>query len=219
MSDSTASLQGSPIALIKAEPWPEPVSGNDVLDAIAETFSRYVVLPDGAADALALWCASTHVYDLFDCTPRLSISSPDKRCGKTTLRDVISLFVSRPLLAENLTVAVLFRLIESHRPTILADECDSWLRDDGLLRGLLNSGYRRGGKAYRCQGDGFAVRAFEVFAPVVLCGIGALPATLHDRSIEIRLKRAKPLEIRDRFNSRRTHTEQELCRRLIRFCV
>ena len=190
-----------------------------VLNEVAETFSRYVALPDGAADALALWCAHTHVFDVFDCSPRLSISSPDKRCGKTTLREVISLFVARPVLAENLTVAVLFRLIESNRPTVLADECDSWLRDNGDLRGMLNSGHRRTGKAYRCQGEGHAVRAFDVFAPVVLCGIGALPGTLHDRSIVIRLKRAKRDELQKRFDSRRTQHEQELCQKLVRFCA
>ena len=36
------------------EPWPDPVDGAALLDALAASFTRYVVLPDGAADALAL---------------------------------------------------------------------------------------------------------------------------------------------------------------------
>ena len=78
----------------------------------------------------------------------------------------------------------------------MADEYDSWLRDDQELRGLFNAGHRRGGQALRCEGDNHEVRAFRVFGPAVLCGIGALPGTLHDRSIVIRLERAKPGEIR-----------------------
>lgn len=211
-------LQGSDVGLVDVEPWPESVNGSDVLNAVAETFSHYLALPSGAADVLALWCAHAHVYDAFTCSPRLNITSPEKQCGKTTLRDVLAELVPRPLLTENLTVAVLFRLVEAHKPTVLADECDAWLRDNEELRGLLNSGHRRGGMVYRCQGDGHEVRAFNVFAPAILCGIGSLPGTIRDRSIEICLKRAKLGEVRARFDSRHTLREQELRRKLARFC-
>jgi hypothetical protein len=43
--------------------------------------------------------------------------------------------------------------------------------------------------------------------------------TLHDRSIPIRLERAKPDEVRKRFDSRRTGREDELCRKLERWCI
>jgi len=193
------------------------VNGMEVLEQVAETFCRYIALPDGAADVLALWCAHTHRFDVFQCSPRLNVSSPEKNCGKTTLRDVVSLLVPRALLAENLSVAVLFRVIEQHRPTVLADECDTWLRDNEELRGMLNAGHRRGGQALRCEGESNEVRAFNVFAPVVLCGIGPLPGTLHDRSVVIRLERAKPGELSKRFDSRRVESETELCQKLARF--
>jgi hypothetical protein len=176
-------------------------------------------LPDGAGDALALWTAHAHCFESFVCSPRLNISSPEKGCGKTTLRDVLAVLVPRPLATENLSVAVLFRVIESRKPTVLADECDTWLRDNEELRGMLNAGHRRGGQALRCEGESNEVRAFNVFAPAVLCGIGALPGTLHDRSIAIRLERAKPGELRERFDSRRVERETELCRKLARFCA
>ena len=84
---------------------------------------------------------------------------------------------------------------------------------------MLNAGHRRGGQALRCEGENNEVRAFNVFAPAVLCGIGALPGTLHDRSIVVRLERAKPGELRERFDSRRIECETELCRKLARFCA
>ncbi len=211
--------QGGRLKLDDVEPWPDPVNGAEILREVADTFRRYVFLPGGAADALALWAAHTHVFDQFQCSPRLNIRSEHKGCGKTTLRDVLTCFVSRPLSAENLSAAVLFRVTESHKPTVLADECDAWLRDNEELRGMLNAGHRRGGVALRCEGDDHEVRAFSVFTPVVLCGIGALPGTLHDRSIVIRLERARPGELRERFDSRRTEPEKVLAQKLARFAV
>jgi hypothetical protein len=212
-------LQGRTLNLAEVEPWPEVVTGADVLTEVAEAFLRYVVLPPGAADALALWAAHAHCFENFTCSPRLNISSPEKGCGKTTLRDVVAVLVPRPLATENLSVAVLFRVIEARKPTVLADEYDAWLRDNEELRGMLNAGHRRGGQALRCEGESNEVRAFNVFAPAVLCGIGTLPGTLHDRSIPIRLERAKPGELRERFDTRHVGAETDLCRKLARFCA
>ncbi len=149
----------------------------------------------------------------------MNISSPERGCGKTTLRDVVSLFIPRPILTENLSVAVLFRLVDAGAPVILADEYDAWLRDNEELRGLLNAGHRRGAKVYRCEGDGHEVRAFKAYTPAVLCGIGALPVTLHDRSIVLRLERAKRGELRARFDPRRVDSEEEIRRKLARWCA
>jgi putative DNA primase/helicase len=58
-------LQGVAVKLVDVEPWPEPVDGAEVLDAISRRFDRYVVMPEGAADMDALWCAHTYMYRLF----------------------------------------------------------------------------------------------------------------------------------------------------------
>jgi Protein of unknown function (DUF3631) len=210
-------LQGAEVSFAEVEPWPDSVSGADVLSEISEAFSRYIVLPAGAADVLALWCAHAHTFKAFLCSPRLNIQSPEKGCGKTTLRDVVGVFVPRPLLTENMTVAVLFRVVAGQSPTILADEYDAWLKDNEELRGLFNAGHRRGATVYRCEGNDNDVRAFAAYAPAVLCGIGGLPGTLHDRSIVVRVERAKPGEVLNRFDSRNTRHEHELCRKLVRW--
>jgi hypothetical protein len=214
-----SALQGSAVLCPDIVPSPEAVSGAEILDEVAARCARYVALPEGAADMIALWSAHTHCYDVFQCSPRLNISSPEKGCGKTTLRDVVALFVPRPLCLENMTQAVAFRLIDKYRPVILADEYDGWLRDNEELRSLLNSGHRKGALVPRCEGDKNDVRLFNAYAPAVLCGIGRLPGTLHDRSIVVRLTRAKPGEVQARFDSRHTAQEKELCRKLARFCA
>ena len=73
------------------------------------------------------------------------------------------------------------------RPTLLIDEADFFLRDNEELRGVLNSGHRRGGHVIRIVGEDFEPRAFSTFSPCAIALIGRLPATLHDRAIHIRL--------------------------------
>src|SRR4029453_1054180 len=136
---------------------------------------------------------------------------------KTTLRDVVATLVPKPLATENLSTPVMFRVVEKYRPTLLADECDSWLNGNEDLLGLLNAGHKCGGRALRCVGDDFEPRAFNVFAPVVLAGIGSLPGTLNDRAIVVRLARAKPSEVTTRFDSRHIEHETKLCRKLTRW--
>jgi hypothetical protein len=97
-----AQLQGEEVDFPDVEPWPEAVNGAEVLNEVAETFSRYCALPEGAKDILTLWCGYTHCFEAFQCSPRLRVTSPEKGCGKTTVRDVIRLFVSHPLMTEKL---------------------------------------------------------------------------------------------------------------------
>jgi hypothetical protein len=214
----TDGLQGGVVLCPDVELWRESVNGAEVLNSVTETLTRYVALPDGAAHALALWCAHTHCFKCFEHTPRLCITSPERGCGKTTLRDVVTLFVNRALPLENLTTATALRLADKYSPTILADEYDGWLRENEELRSLLNSGHKRGGFLTRCEGENHEPRLFNAFTPAALFGIGALPGTLHDRSIVIKLARARPGEVRARFDSRRTGPERDLARKLARFC-
>ncbi|MBI4328198.1 MAG: DUF3631 domain-containing protein [Chloroflexi bacterium] len=209
--------QGGAVELPDIEPWPEPVDGAEVLNEVAATFTRYIVLPHGAADALALWTAHAHALEAFIHTPRLNLYSPEKGCGKTTALDVLASVTPRPLRTESMTAAVLFRLVERCKPTLLLDEVDAYLNEAEELRGLLNAGHKRGARAYRCEGEKLEVRGFSAFAPAALAGIGALPGTLHDRSVVVRLTRAKPGEVAARFDSRRTAGEIELCRKLVRW--
>jgi len=121
------------------------------------------------------------------------------------------------LRTESITPAVLFRLVEGQKPTLLLDETDTYLKEADELRGLLNAGHKRGAVALRCEGESNTVRAFKAFAPAALAGIRELPGTLHDRAIVVELVRAKRGEVRKRFDSRRTDREKELRRKCARW--
>jgi len=199
------------------EPYPESVNINDVLDEISQLFTKYLVLPEGAAEILTLWAAHTHVFDAFQHTPRLNITSPESECGKTLLLDVLETVTPKSLRTENVTTAVLFRIIDKESPTLLIDEYDTFLKGNNELRGGLNAGHKRGGQHLRCDGDSNEVKAFKTFAPVALAGIRALTGTLSSRSIVIQLKRAKKSEIKQHFDSRHIEHEQKLIRKLARW--
>lgn len=184
---------GRRVSLDLPDPWPEPVSITDVLDDIASAIDRHMILAASARDAVALWVAHTWVYRRFDHTPRLAITSPEKRCGKSTLLEVLRSTCRTPIKADNLSASSVFRTVEALAPlTLLVDEADSHLKDNAEeLRGVLNSGFEKSGMVIRVTeiaGEHVPVQ-FATFAPVALAGIKSLPETLEDRSVPIRLER------------------------------
>lgn len=168
----------------------------ELLDSLIALVRRFVVTDDDQAAALALWIAHAHAISAADTTPYLAITSAEKRSGKSRLLEVLAQLVPNPIEAANISDAALFRALSGDRPaTLLFDEIDGTFgpkaRDKEDLRALINAGYRRGAKAYRCVGEGAKQRVepFAVFGPKALAGIGELPDTIADRSVPIRLRR------------------------------
>jgi putative DNA primase/helicase len=186
--------QGRRLELDEPEPWPEPVDGAELLDAIVAGIRRYVVLDSAGTDAVALWILAVHEFDQFFIFPRLFIWAPEKGCGKTTLLIVIGFQVPRKLSADNITAAALFRTIEVGRPTLLLDEADTYMRNSEDMRGVVDSGHRRDGGVIRTVGDAHEPRRFSTWAAMVLAAIGHLPGTVEDRSIKIPMRRRRPDE-------------------------
>ncbi len=132
-------------SLREVESWPKPVNGDTLLDDIVLAVRRYLVLPPNGAEVIALWVIAAHAFNSFQISPRLHIRSPEKRCGKTVALDVLECLTPRSIRTENITTAVLFRLVDGYQPTLLIDEVDAFLKDNEELRGALNAGHRRGG--------------------------------------------------------------------------
>jgi len=209
--------QGRALSLPELEPWHEPVDGATLLEELVAAILRYVIMDTKAADAVALWVIHTHIFDIFDVTPRLGITSPEKQCGKTTLLDVLQCLVRRALLAANVSASVVFRTIEMVRPTLLIDEADTFLHENQELRGALNSGHRCNGEFIRNVSDAHEPRLFSTFAPVAIALIGKLPDTLEDRSILISLHRRKQNELVTQFRADRTDELNRLARMTARW--
>jgi putative DNA primase/helicase len=209
--------QGRSFEFEDLEPWNEPVNGAELLNDICAAITQYIVLPDHSTRTLALWALHTHSFDCFENSPRLAITSPEKGCGKTTTLDVLACIVAKPLLTSNATVSAIFRIIERDAPTLLIDEADTFLKENDELRGILNSGHRRGGAVTRTVGDDHEPRQFSTWAPTAIAQIGRLPDTLNDRSVIVALRRRKPSERVESFRSSRTEHLKILRRKMARW--
>jgi hypothetical protein len=172
-----------------------PCDGAALLDCISSYIRRYVGASERQVAVSALWAVHTYLISEIDSTAYLAITSAEKQSGKTRLLDVLKTLVKNPWLTGQVSAAVLFRTVDKKQPTLLLDESDAAFNGDKeyaeALRGILNTGYRRGGVASRCVGKEFETKDFSTFCAKAIAGIGKLPSTVADRSIPIRLKRAQ----------------------------
>jgi putative DNA primase/helicase len=224
--DTANQGQGRPIVFEDPEPWEDPVDGAEVLDAVASTITRHVVLRQHDDVKAALWTAHTYCYRAFFNTPRLAVTSPEKECGKSTLFDVLAELCLRPKTSEGLTAAVVYRLVDLAHPCLLLDEADAWLIEGEDLRAVIDSGHKATGSIQRNVevGGEWVPREFSSFCPVAIAAIRRgsqrLPATIESRSISIKMRRALRGEAVQGFRPDRAHAALEPIRqKLARFAA
>jgi hypothetical protein len=176
--------------LEELEPWPERVEGQEILGGISAVIRRHVVLSTNNLVAVTLWIVLTYLTEMVDTVPLLSITSPEKRCGKTRLLTLVQRLVNKALISSNISPASIYRVIEKWSPTLLVDEADTFLKDNDELRGVINSGHTRSA-AYvvRVNPVTLEPERFSTFGPKVIAMIGRMPSTLEDRSIHIKMER------------------------------
>lgn len=167
-------------------------TNESILTKIEGFIKRFVVLPhEHQYQVLSTWVIHTWAFESARTTPYLYVHSPEPQSGKSLLLDVLSSIVQNPMATIDATGPVIFRAIETMEPTLMFDEVDAvWhgAKNEGL-RGILNGGYKRGGKVYRLKNS--EVVAYNTFSPKLLAGIhnGYLPDTLVDRCLPITIRR------------------------------
>ena len=177
------------------EEWAEDVEGEQILSELETIYKQYAILPDGAHTALALWTLGTYCFNAFRIFPMIGLSSPEKRCGKSTVMSLLGALTNKSLISSNITPAAIFRVAELCQPTLLIDEADTFLKDNDELRGIINSGHTKDTAfVIRTAGDNHDPRRFSTWTPKALAMIGDLPDTNRDRSIVIIMRRKLPNE-------------------------
>jgi hypothetical protein len=201
------------------QPWPQAVDGQNLLKELRTVLTLHVVLPKWAAETLALWALHTYAFESREVSTYIGIESPERRCGKTTLLEVLRKIVNRPAVTANISSSAFYRVIGRTRPTLMIDEADTFLKGNHALRGILNAGYTRdtayvvrvassmsmrnpksegsnlngvkvaGMTGDRAADDGCRVVRYSCWCPKAIAMIGRLPATLADRCIVIRMQR------------------------------
>ncbi|PCH52631.1 MAG: hypothetical protein COC22_03800 [Flavobacteriaceae bacterium] len=177
------------------EPWGDVVDGEQLLDDMVSIFKRYAILPDHAPEVAALWILNTYVHDAGYNSPMIMITSPEKRCGKTTTLNLFQALVHKPLPAGNISPAAIYRAIEKWQPALLIDEADTFLKNNEEVAGVINSGHTKPSAfVIRCDGENNEPKQFSTWCPKIIAGIGSQRDTLEDRSIIFPLRRKLPHE-------------------------
>jgi hypothetical protein len=111
---------------------------------------------------------------------------------------VVEATCHNPFITVNSSTAAVYRSISEDPPTMLVDEADTIFgaNADGNedLRGLLNAGHQRNRPAKRYDAATKQVESIPTFAMAALAGIGAMPDTIEDRAVIVRMRRRAPNE-------------------------
>jgi hypothetical protein len=184
--------------------------GAAILAQLHTALTKYVILPSPEAGAaVALWVAATHAQAAWQHAPRLVIRAPEKRCGKSRLLDIVEATCHEPLITVNASPAAVYRAIGTDTPpTLLVDEADTIFGGQNaeaseVLRGLLNAGHQRNRPAIRWDAATRSLETIPTFAMAALAGIGAMPDTIEDRAVIVRMRRRAPGETVAPFRHRR----------------
>ncbi len=179
------------------EPWNEHVDGQQIANHIKKMILDRIILDEELATAITLWIIYTYLFDNFFISPLLTITSPEKRCGKTRVLTIIGSLVNRVISSSNISPASIYRAIEEYKPTLVIDEGDTFLTGStSEVTGIINSGYTKS-NAYVIRnvssGNDYLPTKFSTWAPKAIAYIDSkkLPSTIEDRSIEIPLRRKK----------------------------
>lgn len=173
--------------LAEPEPWAEPVDCSELLHQLATLIARYVHLPSGGAQALALYVAHTWSIEWAAASPRLAIVSAYAASGKTTTLNVLAALTPRPLRIARASVNPLLRMIDVAHPTFFFDDADDWLLPNRHLRALIAAGHARGNFYMNPLSHKVESPSLSCFSPCVLALTGWPPNDLARRCITIPL--------------------------------
>jgi hypothetical protein len=215
-TDDDDTGQGRAVKITDVLSWHEPVGGDQIATTLAATVKTYAVLPDAAADAIALWILHTWLVNEFMISPRLAVTSPTKGCGKTTVLRLLNKLARRPKRAGSISPAALFRVVEHFQPTMLLDETEKYIEHGGDLHALINEGHCKGATVLRVLGDKQELREFAVFGALAFARNGRLPDDLEQRSIIVEMQRRRTNEPLTELREDRTeplHKVARMCAR------
>lgn len=170
-------------------PWDEPVSAREAIEAVLEILKRFVALEDSQRLVVACWVLASWRHQDFSIFPLLHLTSPQPGCGKSTLGELLSIICPRGWMFIHPSLASLYRSISHFKPTAILDEVDA-ISEDSELPQLLNGAHSRAtAKVPRFNADANKTEIFNLYTPIVLCGIGELhKATLASRAVRVEMQ-------------------------------
>jgi len=135
------------------------------------------------------WAIATHCFELFPAFGYLFMNS-DSGSGKTKFAEIICNLCFNPSDMTSPSEAVLFRMIEQTKGTMLIDDFEKLPEDkQATLNQILKVGYKKGARAARAEkrGDDFVPALFDVYSPKIITNTTTLDHILLTRCIPIHL--------------------------------
>jgi uncharacterized protein DUF3631 len=166
----------------------------NAIEKIEKYILDYVSFEDNRlAFLLALWSVAAGTFETFDAFPYIVITSNTKRSGKTRTSELLGFLCKHVENLSGLTVATLFRMIDSaNKPTLIADESEFLSGESASpIRAVLNVGYRKGQTVPRVEKGSGDVKHYPTYCPKIFVLIGDVYDTLRDRSIVITMRRGE----------------------------
>lgn len=174
---------------------------------VADFVGRFVVLPRRDRLIIACWVMAAWLADVWDRFGHLAVTSPEKRCGKSRLLELLALLAPRAYMTSNISPAAVYRLVQAERATLIVDEAQSVSRNGSesseVLRELLNASISRDASVIRCGGPNRdTVERFSVYGPKIVANILPLDPVLADRCLPVEMVRKTAADAVEPFRSR-----------------
>lgn len=182
------------------------VTTEDMFKSLCKTITEYLDFPDEReVKMIALWIMGTYLISIWETYPYITISGV-KRVGKSKTLTFLSLTAFNALLSVDISVPVLYRLIQSLKATILFDEAEALSSSDRKtdLRNILYNGYKRGAYVFRAgktAGERIIPESFMTFSAKAIVTFTGVEDVLAERSLPIVMlrttKKVGDVEIRE----------------------
>jgi putative DNA primase/helicase len=203
------------------KPWGEAVDAAELLASIEAKFCRYVVASDAIVVAAVLWTAFTYLIDIATHAPKLLFTFPEKDAGKSTALHVVRWMVQRAYAAAEATGAVLYRIIDRLKPTVLLDEADTLFQRRTALAHIINESWTNSGsKIPRARAGGKGFDEYDVYGAQLIGMRGLrMPDTTQSRCIVCLIWPKLASEEVEEFNYRDDDDFKVIRRKLMRWAI
>ena len=169
----------------------------DIYSNLIEFYQDHLVLREQEYHVLAAWTMASWLVDDFQTCPYIACIAP-MSSGKTQVLEAIRQTAYRAYNVASVTPAAIFRAIEAWQLTLCIDEAEHQMNSNTesgqAIYACLLAGYKRGVGAMRAekQNDDWLPTSFDLFSFKAFSGTKIVLPTLASRSIEFRLRKARP---------------------------
>jgi hypothetical protein len=202
------------------EPWPDPVDATELLAEIESKFRRYVVASPAIVTASVLWTVFTYLTEIAIFAPKMVFTFPERDAGKSAALDVLRWMVQRGYPAVEVTGAVLFRIIDRLRPTLVLDEADSLFERRTVLAFIMNASWSNNGVKIPRTGPKGEIVEYDVYGTQLIGMRGMkMPDTTASRCIICFMWPKLASEVVEEFDKRDDAEFATIRRKLQRFAA